>query len=76
MTYDLANGSNIGKQCRNSQNRGERPIPGKLLSEPREPDQISAGGQKALEGRCPGKNIKDHLIYLTIWKAEVIVKDS
>lgn len=70
MACDLANGSNIGKQCRNSQNRGERPIPGKLFNEPREqPNQISAGGQKALEGKYPGKNVKDHLIYLTIWKA-------
>lgn len=55
MACDLANGSNVGKQCRNAQNRGERPIPGKVFSEPREqPDQISAGGQKTLEGRCPG----------------------
>lgn len=55
----------------------KRPIPGKLCSRLREqPDQNSAGGQKALEGRFSGKNIKGNLIYLTIWKVEVIVKGS
>lgn len=49
MACDLANrGANIGKQYRNSQNHGKRPIPGKLCSGPIEqPDQISAE-QKAL----------------------------
>lgn len=44
MACDLANrGANIGKQCRNSEHQGKRPIPGKLCSGPREqPDQISA----------------------------------
>lgn len=59
-------GANIEKQCKNSQDHGTRPFPGKLGGRPREqPEQINAG-QKALEGGWggPGKNSKDDLIYL------------
>lgn len=75
MACHLENrGANMEKPCRNSQDHGRRPIPGKLSSRPRKLDQISAGGQKALE-QVSRKNLKDYLISLTVWE-EIIVKDS